>query len=149
MQPSSTHLPHASRLAHHLRRAVAGSAVLAAGLLGVGVTAAAASPSLIPTAFIGRFTCPGGVSGTFWVNSGNAGSSAGSPTTWQVSHFTLSNGETGVSVPTMVDLVAIGDVATKPSSAPGAVTCTVYTMDWIPLGTATGIVHPNGSSVAG
>jgi hypothetical protein len=42
----------------HLGRAVVGSAVLAAGLLGVGATAAAASPTNAPTALTGTFFCP-------------------------------------------------------------------------------------------
>jgi hypothetical protein len=95
------------------------------------------------------------------VNSGASATKGAADATWEVSHFVLTGpdalkGVTGVSVPIAYDFFINGVIpfasATKPSSAPGAITCDISA----PLGpgitltgTVTGIVHDNGSTAGG
>jgi hypothetical protein len=111
-------------------KAVLGRTIVTAAIIAgagvAGVAAASASPSNAPTSFTGQFTCPGGVTGTFVVNSGKANA----PTTWNVAHLTFGSGGRGIFVPTALHLTitspegAFQEDATK-GNAPGSVTCSI------------------------
>jgi hypothetical protein len=109
------------------RRALLASATLSIGLLGLGVAGAGASPSNAPAATSGMFICPGGVTGTFLLNSGN--SHAAQP--WNIAHLTFDSGGTGIFVPSALDFTITFDgqppvnVNATKGSAPGPVTCTI------------------------
>jgi hypothetical protein len=102
------------------------TAALIAGAGAAGMAAASASPSNAPTSTTGLFTCPGGVTGTFVVNSGKASA----PTTWNVAHLTFDSGGSGIFVPTALHLTITSpegifhEDATK-GNAPGSVTCSI------------------------
>jgi hypothetical protein len=151
--PSAWGVCHATRLAIHGRsssmtirrfgRVLVGSLALTAGVVGMGVSGAGASPSNAPTSLSGTFTC-GGQTGTFVVNSGNAMA----PVTWNVAHLTFSSGGTGIFVPTALDLTFtfMGQSQTLDAtkgSAHGSVTCSIAaTQDGFSLtGSVTGNIR--------
>jgi hypothetical protein len=119
------------------------TAAIIAGTISAGMAAASASPSNAPTSLSGTFTCPGGVTGTFVVNSGNNHA----PVTWNAANLTFASGGTGIFVPTGQDLSFNGSPPqhfTK-GNAPGSVTCDITAPLEPPFfltGTVTGnIVH--------
>jgi hypothetical protein len=109
------------------RRALVASATLSMGLLGLGAAGAGASPSNAPTATTGTFICPGGVTGTFVLNSGNTHAAQ----TWNIGHLTFDSGSTGIFVGSALDLTITFDgqppitVNATKGSAPGPVTCSI------------------------
>ena len=109
------------------RRALVASATLSMGLLGLGAAGAGASPSNAPAATTGTFICPGGVTGTFLLNSGNSHAAQ----TWNIAHLTFDSGGRGIFVPSSLDLTITFDgqppvsVNSTKGSAPASVTCTI------------------------
>jgi hypothetical protein len=108
------------------RYAVAASAALSMGIVGFGAAGAGASPSHAPSAQTGTFTCPGGPSGTFTVNSGNSHAAQ----VWGVAHLIFDGGGTGNFVPSELNLTIMSGGMTFTSdsikgNAPGSVTCSI------------------------
>lgn len=131
-----------------VQRALVASATLSIGLLGLGAAGAGASPSNAPAATTGTFICPGGVTGTFLLNSGNTHAAQ----TWNIAHLTFDSGGTGIFVPSALDLTITFDGqppvtlnATK-GSAPGSVTCSISEggPEFSLSGSVTGRIVVNG-----
>jgi len=131
-----------------VRRALVASATLSMGLLGLGAAGAGAAPSNAPAATTGMFICPGEVTGTFLLNSGNSHAAQ----TWNIAHLTFDSGGTGIFVATALDLTITFDSqppvivnATK-GSAPGSVTCSISESapGFSLLGNVTGQIVMNG-----
>jgi hypothetical protein len=124
---------------------VVGSMTVSALALGLGAATASAAPANAPTSISGTFSCPGGHSGTFVVNSGNANGQS-----WNPAFLTnTSNGNTANFIPTALNLTFTGPGvssqidATKGNTI-GEITCTVNAVlgPFTLSGTATGnIVH--------
>ena len=134
----------------HITKLLAGVGLAVGGSLGgFGASIAAAAPSNSPTALQGTFTCQGGETGTFVVNSGNA-----MTTTWTVAHLAFAGGSTGIFVPTSVNLTLtlppsppMHEIATKGNGNPPAdETCTINAPvgPGMLTGTVTGRIVMNG-----
>jgi hypothetical protein len=109
-----------------ITRGFVASATLSMGLLGLGVSAASAAPSKAPSAQKGAFVCPGGVTGTFIINSGNSHAAQ----TWNVAHLTFDGGGAGIFVPTELDLTITTPGGTfmthsVKGKARGSITCSI------------------------
>jgi hypothetical protein len=121
------------------------TAAIVAGTGAAGMAAASASPSNAPTSTTGHFSCPGGVTGTFVVNSGKA---APPTTTWTAAQLTFASGGTGIFIPTALDLTTPqGTEHFTKGNAPGSVTCDITAPLEPPFfltGTVTGNIIRNG-----
>jgi hypothetical protein len=125
----------------------------ASAAVGLGATAASASPSNAPTALTGTFDCGHGVTGTFVVNSGNS-----SATTWSAAHLAFDSGGTGIFVPASIDFTfsvggkVVGTEQATKGNAPAPNSCSISaTVPGPPgtpvatlSGTVTGKVIHNG-----
>src|SRR3954471_11221644 len=84
----------------HVVKAIAVTAALAAGVIGVGVLPASAAPVRAPRAGTGTFDCGGGVTGTFLTNTSNSDA-----TSWSPAFLTFTSGGTGRFVPSTFDFI--------------------------------------------
>jgi hypothetical protein len=135
-----------NRRVQRIAAGIAGTAVLAAGIVGLGASSASGSPVNARNALMGTFDCGSVGAGTFVVDSGNAQAA----TTWNAAHLTFADGSTAVFQPRAFDLTftfngqSMTEVASK--NGPGSTVCSISAgQDGFSLsGTVTGKVTFTG-----